>query len=122
VRRRWRFVLDHDVDIAVGRLLRKRGHQCWSVASAGLAAAEDLGIAAYAARRGAVLISHDQAFAERRMRHTTGQHVWLHCRQIVAVELLDRYLSEVEMVLRHMQDVVIEVTIAGVTSHPPSWR
>ena len=34
-----RFLLDHDVDAAVGRMLRQYGHQCWTAGSAGLARA-----------------------------------------------------------------------------------
>ena len=36
-----RFLLDHDVDAAVGQMLRHRGHECWAAGSAGLARAKD---------------------------------------------------------------------------------
>jgi hypothetical protein len=32
-----RFLLDNDVDVAVGRVLRNAGHECWTAAEANLA-------------------------------------------------------------------------------------
>jgi len=43
-----RFVLDHDVDVRVGAVLRQAGHECWP-STAGLAAsADDDAVAVYA--------------------------------------------------------------------------
>ena len=36
-----RFLLDNDIDAAVGHMLRHRGHQCWTAGAVGLAAAAD---------------------------------------------------------------------------------
>jgi hypothetical protein len=36
-----RFLLDHDVDAAVGRMLRRHGHECLMASQIGLAAATD---------------------------------------------------------------------------------
>jgi hypothetical protein len=41
-----RFFLDNDVDVAVGSLLRRQGHVCWSASDAGLSGATDDGIIA----------------------------------------------------------------------------
>jgi hypothetical protein len=47
-----RFVLDHDVDVRVGVVLRQAGHECWP-STAGLAAsADDDAVASYADDRG----------------------------------------------------------------------
>jgi hypothetical protein len=32
-----RFLLDNDVDVAVGRVLRSAGHECWTAVEANLA-------------------------------------------------------------------------------------
>src|SRR5262245_25396600 len=67
-----RFFLDNDVDAEVVAMLTGRGHQCWRAGQAGLADANDRLIAIYAEERQAVLISHDKAFARKRMANTTG--------------------------------------------------
>jgi predicted nuclease of predicted toxin-antitoxin system len=117
-----RFFLDNDVDVAVGRLLREHGHVCWAAAEAGLAAATDEAIAVYAEDRDAALISHDSRFAKRRRRNTSGQHVWLHCEQVDAVEVLGRHLAEVVQQLERMSRVVLEVSADRVRTHPPAWE
>jgi predicted nuclease of predicted toxin-antitoxin system len=117
-----RFFLDNDVDVAVGSLLRRQGHVCWSASDAGLSGATDDGIMAYAIRREAAVVSHDDLFAARRIRNTNGQHVWLNCRQIVAVDVLKEHLSEVVRLLDAMADVVVEVKVARVRAHPPRWE
>jgi predicted nuclease of predicted toxin-antitoxin system len=68
-------VLDHDVDVRVGAVLRQAGHECWP-STAGLAAsADDDAVAVYADDRGAVLITHDRKVTRRRMQNTIGRHV-----------------------------------------------
>ena len=54
-----RFVLDHDVDARVVALLRKSGHECWTVGDAGLALASDDDVSVYCDNQKAVLITHD---------------------------------------------------------------
>lgn len=61
-----------------------------------------------------MLISHDQAFARKRMANTTGQSVWLHCQQVDGVEVLAEHLTEVEAKLAYMPMVVLEVTRGGL--------
>jgi Domain of unknown function (DUF5615) len=51
-----RFLLDHDVDAAVGQTLRQRGHECWTAGSAGLARARDDELTVWAASE--VLADH----------------------------------------------------------------
>jgi predicted nuclease of predicted toxin-antitoxin system len=117
-----RFFLDNDVNAEVVAMLTGRGHQCWRAGQAGLADANDELIAIYAEERQAVLISHDKAFARKRMANTTGQSVWLHCEPVEGVDVLSEHLGEVEATLRHMSMVVLEVTRTRVTLHPPQWE
>ena len=53
-----RFFLDHDVDSAVGAMLRRHGHECWTAAEAALAGAKDDALSVYADDQGAVLVTH----------------------------------------------------------------
>jgi predicted nuclease of predicted toxin-antitoxin system len=117
-----RFFLDNDVDAEVASMLRQRHHECWRAGEAGLADANDDLIAIYAEERQAVLISHDKAFARKRMANTTGQSVWLHCEQVDGVELLAQHLAQVVATLANMPMVVLEVTRTRVTLHPPRWE
>lgn len=114
-----RFFLDNDVDAEVASFLRRKHHDCWRAAEAGLADAIDELIAIYAENQQAVLISHDKAFARKRMADTRGQHVWLHCQQVDAVDVLAKHLSEIEEKLTYMRLVVLEVTQQEVK---PRWR
>ena len=117
-----RFFLDNDVDAEVASFLTRRRHQCWRAGEAGLADANDELIAIYAEERQAVLISHDRAFAKKRIANTTGQSVWLHCQQVDGVEVLAEHLAEVEAKLAYMPMVVLEVTRGRVVAHPPRWE
>ena len=50
-----RFVLDHDVDVRVGAVLRQAGHECWPSTAGLTASADDDAVAVYADDRRAVL-------------------------------------------------------------------
>ena len=69
----FRFVCDHDVDVAVAMMLRKAGHEAWTAADAGLYRAGDDDLTVYADNKDAVLISHDTEFSQRRRRNVIGQ-------------------------------------------------
>ena len=113
-----RFVLDHDVDVRVGAVLRQAGHE-----SAGMAAsADDDAVAVYADDRGAVLITHDREFTRRRMRNTIGRHVRLDCEQPDAVTVVGTHLEELVAALERTNDVVLVVSAAGVTRHAGQWE
>ncbi len=66
---RLRFVLDNGVDVEICRLLRGRRHECWTVAVAGLAAAEDVMCLSTRTIKGAVL-TYEREFTRRRKEHT----------------------------------------------------
>jgi hypothetical protein len=110
-----RFVLDHDVDVRVGAVLRQAGHECWP-STAGLAAsADDDAVAVYADDRQAVLLTHDREFTRRRMQNTIGRHARLDCEQPDAMAIIGAHLGELVAALEHAHDVVIVVSAAGVT-------
>jgi predicted nuclease of predicted toxin-antitoxin system len=62
----FRFVCDHDVDVAVAMMLRKAGYEAWTAADAGLYRAGDDDLTVYADNKDAVLISHDTCSAPGR--------------------------------------------------------
>ncbi len=74
-----RFLLDNDIDAAVGHMLRRRGHQCWTASAVGLAAAADDALTVWATSHNAILVSTDREFGQRRMRNAVGHHLWLRC-------------------------------------------
>ena len=109
-----RFLLDHDVDAAVGRMLRQRGHECWTAGSAGLARARDNELTVWAAAREAVVVSTDDEFGLRRMRNAVGWHVWLNCADWSASDVLAGQLDEVLAVLASGTDLTVRVSGSGV--------
>jgi predicted nuclease of predicted toxin-antitoxin system len=115
-----RFVLDHDVDVAVGQVLRAAGHDCWTAAEA-LSDPDDDAIAVCADEKGAAVIAHDREFADRRRRQTFGQHVRLACPQPDAVEVIRRRLRELIEKMKAGVGVYV-VTKEGVEFHPPRWE
>jgi predicted nuclease of predicted toxin-antitoxin system len=117
-----RFFLDNNVDTAVRAVLLRAGHISWTAASAGLADANDDSIAVYADEKDAVLVSHDKAFARRHVRNTTGKHLWLHCEEPDAADIVSRHLPEILVQLGSMPNVVVEVSTERVRLHPPHWE
>jgi predicted nuclease of predicted toxin-antitoxin system len=89
-----RFLLDHDVDAAVGRMLRHRGHECWTAGAAGLATAKDDDLTVWATEHAAALVSTDREFGQRRMKNAIGHHLWLKCLDWEASEVLAAHLDE----------------------------
>ncbi|MFG1790974.1 DUF5615 family PIN-like protein [Nocardia sp. NPDC049149] len=105
-----RFVLDHDVDVAVGAYLRKLRHEAWSVGSAGLAKAVDDDLTVYATNQKAVLITHDAEFSKRRNKHVVGRHIWLSCDEWRAVELLTQDLDQILPALERKTDLFVRLS------------
>jgi predicted nuclease of predicted toxin-antitoxin system len=105
-----RFLLDHDVDAAVGQMLRQHGHECWTAGSAGLARARDDELTAWAAAHQAVLISTDGEFGQRRTHNAMGRHVWLECGDWEASEVLADHLDEVLALLEGRSDLTVRVS------------
>jgi predicted nuclease of predicted toxin-antitoxin system len=116
-----RFFLDNDVDDAVAGALRRAGHECWTAAKAGLAAAADDEITAYAHDNHAVLITHDKEFSRRRQKNVVGKHVWLRCPELQAVDVLMDHLETILDLVHQYQDVCITVTVHGVVRLDFGW-
>jgi predicted nuclease of predicted toxin-antitoxin system len=110
-----RFLLDHDVDAAVGRMLRHRGHECWTAGSAGLARAKDDELTVWAAEHQAVVVSTDAEFSHRRMTNAIGRHVWLRCNDWEASEILADHLDNVLSLLEARRDITIRVSKDGLS-------
>lgn len=110
-----RFLLDHDVDAAVGRMLRQRGHECWTAGSAGLARAKDDELTVWAAERRAVVVSTDGEFGHRRMQNAIGWHVWLRCSDWEAGGILEGHLDEVLSLLEARNDLTVRVSKEGLS-------
>lgn len=101
---------DHDLDAAVPSILRKLGHEAWTVANAGLSDAADDDLTIYAQERQAALITHDSEFSERRRRNVVGQHIYLKCKEWDAAEVLADNLDEILAVLTRRPDVWIRLS------------
>jgi predicted nuclease of predicted toxin-antitoxin system len=116
-----RFLLDHDVDAAVGRMLRQRHHECWTAGAVGLAAASDDALTVWASGHSAVVVSTDREFGQRRTRNAIGLHVWLHCPDWEASAVLSAHLDEVATRLEARTDLTVRVSKEGVTDSS-DWR
>ena len=121
-----RFLLDNDVDVAVRRVLRAAGHECWTAAEAGLAgriAADDDELSVYAQEKSAVVITHDREFSRRRLRNTFGKHVWLRCEQPDAAGVIASKVEELGTALGQHPDLVVIVSHVGeIEVRPPAWE
>lgn len=110
-----RFLLDHDVDAAVGRMLRRNGHECLTASQVGLAAATDDALTVWASEHEAVVVSTDREFSRRRMKNAIGHHVWLRCLDWEANAVLEAHLAEVVDPLEARSDLTIRVSVDGLT-------
>lgn len=111
-----RFLLDHDVDAAVGTMLRRRKHVCLTAAQAGLGAAADDALTVWASDHGAVLVSTDQEFGRRRWRHAIGRHLWVRCHDWEVADLLGVHLDEVTRRMEAQADLTIRLSKDGLSS------
>lgn len=109
-----RFLLDHDVDVEVGRALRAAGHEAWTAADAGLNEVRDDVLTVYAHEKKAVLVTHDREFSQRRRRNVVGRHLWLRCNEWDAAVLLVGHLADILSVLQAREDVFVVVSKAGL--------
>ena len=110
-----RFLLDHDVDAAVGRMLRRNRHECLTASQVGLAAATDDALTVWASEHRAVVVSTDREFSYRRMKNAIGHHVWLRCLDWEADTVLGDHLADVISRLQARSDLTIRVSADGLT-------
>lgn len=109
------FLLDHDVDAAVGVMLRQQRHGCHTASEVGLAQARDDALTVWASEHGAVVVSTDKEFGQRRMKNAIGHHVWLRCLDWEAKEVLARCLDELIAQLKVQANITVRVSKEGVT-------
>jgi predicted nuclease of predicted toxin-antitoxin system len=109
-----RFLLDHDVDAAVGRMLRQRRHECWTAGAVGLSAASDDALTVWASQHVAAVVSTDKEFGQRRMSNAIGHHVWLRCLDWEAADVFSAHLDEVAARLAARADLTVRVSKAEV--------
>ncbi len=105
-----RFLLDQDVDAAVARMLRRRGHECWTASTVGLADGGDDDLGVWASEHRAALVSTDREFGRKRMRNAIGHHVWLVCPDWEASDVLEIHLAKVLELLRGRHDITFRVS------------
>lgn len=115
-----RFLLDHDVDAAVGQMLRRNGHECLTASQVGLAAATDDTLTVWASEHSAVVVSTDREFSRRRMKNAIGHHVWLRCLDWEADAVLEAHLAEVVSRLEARSDLTIRVSVDAL-SDSSAW-
>ena len=105
-----RFFLDNDVDTAVATALRRRRHDVWTAAEAGLADAADDDLSVYADSKAAALLTHDAEFTTRRRAEPIGQHVRLACPEWDAAAILVRHLPALLVILSARKPVTVLLT------------
>lgn len=110
-----RFLLDNDVDAAVGRMLRRHGHECLTASQVGLAAAVDDALTVWASEHGAVVVTTDREFSRRRMQNAIGHHVWLRCLDWEAAAVLEAQLVEVVGRIEARNDLTVRVSVDSLT-------
>lgn len=108
-----RFLVDAQLPPALARWLAERGHTAEHLFDLGMADAEDRDVWAYALRLGAVIVTKDEDFAERRARADSGPSIvwirvgntsrrdlltWFRFRLPAIVDALDRGEALVEIV------------------------
>jgi predicted nuclease of predicted toxin-antitoxin system len=109
-----RFILDHDVDVAVGAMLRRNRHECWTAVDAGLQQDRDDDLTVYACGKRAVLVTHDREFSARRRRNAIGHHLWLDVDEWEAASLLEARLDEVCKWFERFADLTLRLTRGGL--------
>ena len=105
-----RFVCDQDVDIAVCAVFRRFGHDAWSISETGLFKGKDDDLTCYAADHGAVLVTHDKEFSQRRKRNVVGKHLWLRCPDLEAADLVAARHEEIVTLLQSRVDIWVRVS------------
>jgi predicted nuclease of predicted toxin-antitoxin system len=117
-----RFLLDHDVDAAVARMLRRRGHECWTASAVGLATARDDDLTVWATEHNSAVVSTDREFGLRRMKNAIGHHVWLRCPDWEASEVLAAHLDQLIELLTGRRDVTARLSTDAGLQASSDWR
>ena len=105
-----RFYLDNDVDVTCAAVIRAAGYECWTASQAATQNDDDDEQTVYAVDKGAVIVTHDREFTNRRKPQPFGHHVRLKCHQMDGPELLERALDRIVTSLSASPDMVLEVS------------
>lgn len=116
------FLLDHNVDAAVCRMLHSAGHDCTSVGAAGLATGSDDAISVFGQEISAIVLTHDREFIARRRKNTFGKHVLLACQDWEAADILKENLAEVLAMSVTRQDITMRLSKHGLIPYPTKWQ
>ena len=99
-----RFLVDAQLPPALARWLAAKGHDARHVADVGLAAAPDKTIWEYAITAGAVLISKDEDFAQRKALEAAGPAVvWIRLPNTRKHELLTWFERMLPMIVHALE-------------------
>lgn len=110
------FLLDNNVDVAVGQMLRRHRHRVHTASELGAKDAADDELTVIATNHGGwVVVTHDREFSRRRQRLSMGRHLHLRCDEWRAVDLLEARLSGVVGILRHLDHVTLQVSEDGMS-------
>lgn len=109
-----RFFLDQNVPAPVGTALRRLGHECWTADDAGVGRLQDDQLTVYADQHGAILVTHDREFSQRRRRNVVGKHLFMRCDEWRAAELVTTHIPDVERLLVFKDDIWVEISQDGV--------
>lgn len=102
------------MDAAVGRMLRQRQHDCHTASEVGLSQARDDALTVWASQHGAVIVSTDREFGQRRMKNAIGRHVWLRCLDWEAGDVLAECLDQLVDRLQAQADITVRVSREGL--------
>lgn len=108
-----RFVLDEDVDVEVGRRLRKAGHEAWSIPSAGLSESDDDVVSTYADDRNAVLVTCDIELIRRRMENPFGRHLRLRGADPDLAAMVTQHLDTIVDLLGRADVIIVTASAHG---------
>ncbi|WP_377322772.1 DUF5615 family PIN-like protein [Pimelobacter simplex] len=112
-----RFVLDEDVSVALIAVLQAHGHEAWSINDTGLDGIPDDDVTVYAASKGAVVVTHDREFSNRRRANPHGRHVQLGCKEREAADLVGERVAELVKAMQPHPDVFAYMSKEGVSIH-----
>lgn len=111
-----RFLLDHNVDARVCRVLRDRGHEAWTASEGGHATSDDDTLAVYAATMKAVLVTHDRGLRRMRQKLPIGRLLALGCPNPAARDLVEKHIDQVVDFL-HVDNITVVLSADGITTY-----
>ena len=107
-----RFVVDAQLPPALARWLAERGSTSEHVFDLGMASADDKAIWAYASQVGAVIVTKDEDFAERRARAGDGPSiVWIRVGNVSRREVLTWFRFRLPVIVEALErgETLIEI-------------